>query len=364
MNTNRTLRNAGRPALSPLETVKGAVSADQEWRCRLAEAAPGIGQKRSLHLAVFVGPFLDCVLDGRKTVESRFGSVRCPPYGRVQQGDLVLLKRSGGPVCGVIEVGAVWSYRLDRDSWGLIRRQFTESLCAQDPQFWKAREHATYATLMQIQHVRRLPEITWPKRDRRGWVVVHSAHSDKLLFGADMRKTVLGFSGGIATGKSSLSEAVARALGCPRVSFGEHVRSRARAQGLDQRREILQALGEQLIRQDIRGFCRAVLADADWKPGNSLIIDGVRHAAVISVLKEFVAPSELRLVHIEADEKSRLARLTARGESDSGLANLERHSTESDVRTVLPGIADLVVDGSRPLQIVANEVTTWASTLP
>lgn len=135
----------------------------------------------TLHIAVFVEPYLRYILERRKTIESRFGVRRSPPYGQVREGDILFLKRSGGPVCGVCKVSQVWFYRLNRSSWNEIRKQFSEALCAQDPQFWKDREAATFATLMRIENVRRLDPIEIRKRDRRGWVVIKRAEPCQLV---------------------------------------------------------------------------------------------------------------------------------------------------------------------------------------
>ena len=48
-----------------------------------------------LHLAVFLEPYLRYILEGKKTVESRFSGRRIAPYGNVQCDDVILLKRSG-----------------------------------------------------------------------------------------------------------------------------------------------------------------------------------------------------------------------------------------------------------------------------
>src|SRR5688572_1351393 len=70
------------------------------WRGYLVDAfAPGSAV--GFHVAVFSEPFLTAVLTGEKTIESRFSSVRCAPYGEVAVGDIVLIKRVAGPVCGV-----------------------------------------------------------------------------------------------------------------------------------------------------------------------------------------------------------------------------------------------------------------------
>jgi hypothetical protein len=142
------------------------------WQLRFSQATADRHQGPAIHLAVFVQPFLEYLLDGRKTIESRFSAIRCAPFGRVAAGDLILVKASGGPVVGVAEIGETWSYRLDPESWKQIRRDFTAALCAQDPAFWESRQHATFATLLRIRRVERLSPVPWRKRDRRGWVVL------------------------------------------------------------------------------------------------------------------------------------------------------------------------------------------------
>src|SRR5882757_5711201 len=57
-----------------------------------------------IHLAVFVEPYLSFVLEGKKTVESRFSVNRHAPYEQVRSGDLIVLKKSSGPICGVCRV--------------------------------------------------------------------------------------------------------------------------------------------------------------------------------------------------------------------------------------------------------------------
>src|SRR5262245_46087509 len=140
MNYQRGRGNAaGKGTPSPFEDLRRAVAGDGYWAERLGPVFDGETHPFSLHLAVFVQPYLGYLLGGRKTVESRFSAVRCPPYRRVQPGDAVLLKASGGPVVGLCQIRQTWFYRLDPESWQLIRKEFTEALCAQDPHFWQSR---------------------------------------------------------------------------------------------------------------------------------------------------------------------------------------------------------------------------------
>lgn len=161
-----------------LSKIVYAIRDRDYWRSRFSRAIAARQRAPAIHLAVFVQPYLEYLLDGRKTIESRFSAVRCAPFGRVADGDLILIKASGGPVVGVAEIGETWSYRLDPASWKMIRREFATALCAQDPTFWESRQHAAFATLLQVRRVQRLAPIPWRKRDRRGWVVLTKRDRD------------------------------------------------------------------------------------------------------------------------------------------------------------------------------------------
>lgn len=128
-----------------------------------------------IHLAVFTEPYLTYVLEGKKTVESRFGITRQPPFERVQPGDILVLKRTSGPVCGLCRVASVWYYKLDARTWPEIER-FSEALCMDGSEFWKKRRAASFATLMQIEDVHSLKEFNIAKRDPRSWVIVKGTH--------------------------------------------------------------------------------------------------------------------------------------------------------------------------------------------
>jgi hypothetical protein len=128
----------------------------------------------TFHLAILVEPYLQFILDGKKTVESRFSANRCPPYGAVKKGDIILLKRSGGPIVGLCQVADVWFYHLDPESWKFIKDKFAKAICAQGTAFWEERETASYATLMRIEQVQTIEPVNFTKRDRRGWVVLRN----------------------------------------------------------------------------------------------------------------------------------------------------------------------------------------------
>lgn len=147
------------------------------WEQRLKDIQTS-GNPRRLHLAVFVEPYLRYLVEGKKTVESRFSKNRCAPYGTIQPRDILVIKESGGPAIAVCEVAAVWFYNLAPESWDEIRRRFARQLCIDDSTFWSNKATALFATLMQVENVQRIDPIVVPKKDRRGWVVLEPGSPD------------------------------------------------------------------------------------------------------------------------------------------------------------------------------------------
>ena len=132
-----------------------------------------------VHLAIFREPFLSAILDGRKTVESRFGVHRCAPYESIKPGDIILLKHSGGPIVGLAIASAAQFFSLSPSVLLDLRKRFGRRLYALDDTFWDERAHKQYATLIDIDDPIEIPPVEIEKRDRRGWVCYSS--------GAEMR---------------------------------------------------------------------------------------------------------------------------------------------------------------------------------
>jgi len=161
--------------------LRRALHRDPFWEGYLPSINNRDRDAPSVHLAVFVEPFLGFVLNGSKTVESRFSANRIAPFNSVRHGDVILLKSAGGPIQGICRAAEVWSYRVQPGSWREIRNRFARAMCAEEPEFWEARSRASYATLIRIENVRALPDIPFAKSDRRGWVVI-SASAEQLEF--------------------------------------------------------------------------------------------------------------------------------------------------------------------------------------
>jgi hypothetical protein len=149
-----------------LDALIGAVN-DPFWSQRLDHLARE--RDRSLHVAVMHEPFLSLLLDGTKTIESRFSVKRVRPFEAVREGDVLALKRQSGPVVGLALVASARFYELNSAVLEDLRGKFAAQIAATDDDFWRQRAHTAYATLIDVVRPSSLPAVVLRKRDRRGW---------------------------------------------------------------------------------------------------------------------------------------------------------------------------------------------------
>ena len=82
---------------------------------------------------------------------------------------------------------------------------------------------------------------------------------------------------------------------------------------MDQSRESLQELGSTLIAEGWDKFCWGVLNQANWKIGDSIVVDGIRHLEGLQNLKLMTYPAEVLLVFVKTDDDTILKRLERQG---------------------------------------------------
>ncbi|HXD91641.1 MAG TPA: hypothetical protein VNX01_00430 [Bacteroidia bacterium] len=139
--------------------------------------------KIGVHLAVFVEPFATLVLEGQKIVESRFSINRIGPYGQVAKGDIIVIKKSGGPVLGFFSVGDVKYYNnVNANIRKAIESNYGYRIGTHhDPKFWDSRQNAKYATLIHVEKIKKTEPYIIEKKDRMAWVVIRE-NASQLLF--------------------------------------------------------------------------------------------------------------------------------------------------------------------------------------
>jgi len=158
-----------RPIRDQLSTLRANGPTGRQLNQILAGESPN-----GLHLAVFIEPYLSFIFEGKKTIESRFNVRKQAPFEQVSAGDVLVLKRSGGPVCGICLISNVWFYRLNPDTWREIE-SFAAALCMDESPFWEKRKASSFATLMRIEDAIKIPDIFIDKVDLRSWVVLRAS---------------------------------------------------------------------------------------------------------------------------------------------------------------------------------------------
>lgn len=159
------------PGLAP-ELLHAAVQHDPFWSNYIQQVLQSEPGDAALHLAILVNPYLQLLLDGHKTIESRFSVQRRTPFDQVAQGDVILLKRSGGPIVGIGAVMQARFYEVTPQVLEHIQTHYGPQLGIRDPAFWEARASASFATLLWLEHVMSITPIPFHKRDQRAWVIL------------------------------------------------------------------------------------------------------------------------------------------------------------------------------------------------
>ena len=153
---------------SLLSDLRVALAKDRFWRRSLSLQ----NEKRfTLHLAIFREPYLTSIMEGKKTIETRFAKRPCAPYERIAAGDIIVLKRASGGIVGICMAERVWFYHIDVESFSRIKETFASAICPAEESFWDDRKQSAVATLIMVSNVAAVPNVQFKKRDRRGWIV-------------------------------------------------------------------------------------------------------------------------------------------------------------------------------------------------
>ena len=130
------------------------------------------------HLAILTPGWIELILEGRKTIESRLSKVRCAPFGKVNQGDTVFMKESSGLVKGMFTVAGVKTFEnlSQKQIWDIYEKSrdqiFPIEIASKNPPPFKWLD-SKHATLIHIENVSEFStHFAFPKKDRRAWVVL------------------------------------------------------------------------------------------------------------------------------------------------------------------------------------------------
>ena len=125
-----------------------------------------------LHLAILKKPYLEAILTGTKTIESRFMKTNRQPFGSVSPGDMLIFKQSSGPVRATAIAAEVQYYEnLTPQQMAQIKAKHNADICGND-EYWEQKACCKYGVLIRLAQVKPTELIRIQKKDWRAWVVL------------------------------------------------------------------------------------------------------------------------------------------------------------------------------------------------
>jgi ASC-1-like (ASCH) protein len=126
----------------------------------------------SHHLAILKKPYLDAILDGRKTIESRLYRTNHKWLRQVSAHDILFLKVSSGPVMATAEISAVKYFdNLTTEKITELKIKYNRHIIGNE-QYWQEKMNARFGILVWLKNIRPITPIFIRKADWRAWVVL------------------------------------------------------------------------------------------------------------------------------------------------------------------------------------------------
>jgi len=133
------------------------------------------------HLVILKKSYLEAILGGRKTIESRLSKTRHSPFGQVRAGDKLFLKQSSGPVCAIATAAAVKKYEnLTPEQIFKLKERYNDQIKGSD-EYWQSKMGCKFAFLVWLEDVKSIEPVRINKKDWRAWVVLTEQQNFDLL---------------------------------------------------------------------------------------------------------------------------------------------------------------------------------------
>lgn len=124
------------------------------------------------HLAILKRKYLDAILAGRKTIESRLYQTKQKWLSQVSAGDKIFLKASSGPVMATATVDKMKCFEnLTAEQIAHMQKQYNQQILG-DEQYWREKANSRFGVLVWLKDVRPIHHILIKKFDWRAWVVL------------------------------------------------------------------------------------------------------------------------------------------------------------------------------------------------
>lgn len=131
-----------------------------------------------IHVAILKPGYIHAILDGTKTIESRLTKTAQPPHGKVESGERLFLKASGGPFMATAIAGKVRCFEgLTPGKVDKLRKKFASTVGGAE-EYWQSKRESRYATFVPLTEIE--PIAAGPKYKvayMKAWYVLDEALS-------------------------------------------------------------------------------------------------------------------------------------------------------------------------------------------
>jgi ASC-1-like (ASCH) protein len=139
------------------------------------------GVMANWHLVILKRPYLEAILAGRKTIESRFARGRWAELERVRAGDGLFFKLSGGSVCAMGRVRKVCFFEdLTAEKIAQLKQRYNRQIAGSD-EYWGSKSDCRYGFLVWLEAIKPIRPVWIAKKDWRAWVVLRPGQDFGLL---------------------------------------------------------------------------------------------------------------------------------------------------------------------------------------
>ena len=124
------------------------------------------------HLAILRQPFLNLILSGEKTTETRWSKNKIAPYQKINAGDTVLLKESGKSIIAAAVVEKVKFYELNPKIFDEIENKYGKQICMEKFTNKEQIAQRNFCTLIWFKDIQRIEPRPYKRKGMSGWVLL------------------------------------------------------------------------------------------------------------------------------------------------------------------------------------------------
>ena len=124
------------------------------------------------HIVILKRKYLDLIISGKKTIESRWAMNKIVPYHKVNIGDVLYLKETGKDVCAKAIVSDVKFFELNKDIVDDIIDKYGDKICINKNN--KERYNKKYCTLIWVDKVERIKPFSVRRSFGTAWMIYTS----------------------------------------------------------------------------------------------------------------------------------------------------------------------------------------------